>query len=313
MRCLVTGAAGFIGSHITDRLLEDGHTVVALDNLSTGHSENLDHIKEKIEFVEGDIRDLETCKRVCNSVEWVFHQAALGSVPRSVADPLTSHHVNSTGTLNMLEASRAAHVQAFVYANSSSFFGNTPTLPKTDEMPANPLSPYSVTKATGEFYGRVFAALYDLPVVGLRYFNVFGPRQDPNGPYAAVIPKFINALMSGQSPTIHGDGRQTRDFTFISNVVDANILAAQNAKKAQGNIMNVACGGRTSLIEIHRLLNEIFGKNIEADFGPPRAGDVRDSEADISTVVDLLGFSPKVGLNEGLQKTVQWFIKKHEA
>ncbi len=310
MKYLVTGAAGFIGSHLTEALLERGDEVVGLDDLSTGHRSNLAGFEGDLELIIGDIRDLETCKRAVAGCDYVLHQAALGSVPRSVADPITSHEVNTTGTLNMLVAARDAEVSGFVFAASSSYFGDTEVLPKTDDMPPRPLSPYAVTKVTCEQYVKVFASLYGLPSMGTRYFNIFGPRQDPNGPYAAVIPKFIEILMRGDRPTINGDGEQTRDFTYVENVVGANLAACANAEAAAGHIMNIACGERMSLNTLHKLIADALGVDLEPIHGPPRAGDVRDSLADTSLAAKLIGYAPKVTSREGLQRTVDWFKSK---
>jgi nucleoside-diphosphate-sugar epimerase len=307
MKYLVTGAAGFIGSHLVEALLERGDEVVGLDDFSTGRRENIAAFADDFELIEGDIRDLETCHGAVAGCDYVLHQAALGSVPRSVADPITSHEVNTTGTLNMLVAARDAEVSGFVFAASSSYFGDTDVLPKTDAMPPRPLSPYAVTKVTCEHYVRVFASIYGLPAMGTRYFNIFGPRQDPNGPYAAVIPKFIEILMRGDRPTIHGDGEQTRDFTYVENVVGANLAACANAEAAAGNVMNVACGDRISLNTLYGLITDALGVDIEPIYGPPRAGDVRDSLADTSLAAELIGYTPKIQSREGLQRTVDWF------
>lgn len=311
MRYLVTGAAGFIGSHITHRLVEDGHEVIALDNFATGYRRNLAEVWDDIEFVEGDIRDLETCHNACKGVDHVLHQAALGSVPRSVADPLTSHASNATGTLHMLIAARDAEVDSFVYAASSSFYGDTEELPKHEGMAARPLSPYATTKAMGTFYVKNFALLYDLPAVGVRYFNIFGPRQDPNGPYAAVIPKFIQLLLDGEAPTINGDGNQTRDFTYVANAVDANLLASKHAGDVAGNIFNVACGERTSINELYRMIASHLGVEIKPNYGPPRPGDVSDSLASLAKAKELIGYTPRVKIDEGLASTVDWFRERH--
>jgi nucleoside-diphosphate-sugar epimerase len=305
MRYLVTGCAGFIGSHIVERLLERGDEVVGLDNFATGHRHNIEALD--FEFVEGDIRDLDTCRRACEGADHVIHQAALGSVPRSIEDPIATHESNATGTLNMLVAARDAEAQSFVFAASSSAYGDTPTLPKVESMPKRPMSPYAVTKSTCEDYLKVFHDIYGLHTVGLRYFNIFGPRQDPNGPYAAVIPKFIRILQAGDTPTIHGDGGQTRDFTYVDNAVDANLLGTENAANAEGRTVNIACGARISINELYERIAEYLGVDRPAEHGPPRAGDVRDSLADISLAKELIGYEPKVDHEEGLRRTVEWF------
>jgi nucleoside-diphosphate-sugar epimerase len=308
MKYLVTGVAGFIGSHILDALLAQGHEVVGLDSLLTGHRKNFAHNEGKFEFIEGDIRDLDTCHRAVKGVDHVIHQAALGSVPRSVAEPLLSHEINTTGTLNMLIASRDAGVRSFVFAASSSYFGDTEELPKHDQMPPRPLSPYAVTKVTCEQYLSVFAGTYGLNTVGLRYFNIFGPRQDPNGPYAAVIPKFIDSILSGQPPTIYGDGEQTRDFTYIANVVWANIEACKRAEACRGRVFNMACGDRITLNQLYDIIAGHLGSDMRPIYGPPRVGDIRDSLADISVARELLGYTPLVQVHDGLKQTVEWFL-----
>ncbi len=312
MKYVVTGVAGFIGSHLLENLLKEGHEVVGLDNFSTGHRHNIAPFLDDFEFVEGDIRDLETCHRVCKNADYVLHQAALGSVPRSVADPIASHDNNASGTLNMLVAGRDADVSGFVFAASSSAYGDTPTLPKVETMPMRPMSPYAITKAMGEYYLNVFGTLYQMNTVGVRYFNIFGPRQDPNGMYAAVIPKFVDILMGGSVPVIDGDGEQTRDFTFVANAVSANLLAAKNAEQARGEVVNIACGNR---ISINKLYNDIAGHldiTKPAKYGPKRAGDVRDSLADISKAKRLINYEPLVNDAEGLKITVEWFKKQFE-
>lgn len=307
MRYLVTGAAGFIGSHIVETLIAQGHTVRGLDNFSTGHHHNIAPFLADFEFVEGDIRDPATCKLACEGMDHVIHQAALGSVPRSIEDPQLSHEVNTTGTVNMLVAARDAGAQSFVFAASSSSYGDTPILPKREDMPHNPMSPYAVTKTTCELYLKVFADLYQLNTVGLRYFNIFGPRQDPNGPYAAVIPRFIQTLQAGEIPTINGDGEQTRDFTYVANAVHANINATVHAERARGEVMNIACGERISLNQLYAIIAESLGTSVKPTYGPPRAGDVRDSLADISKAQRLIDYSPAIDYKEGLRRTVASF------
>lgn len=307
MKYLVTGCAGFIGSHLVDALVEQGHEVVGLDDFSTGYRHNIEHNLDKMHFIEGDIRDLDTCNTACEGVDYVLHQAALGSVPRSIADPRTSHDANATGTLNMLIAARDAGVKGMTFAASSSVYGDTPTLPKVETMPERPMSPYAITKLAGERYIRTFADLYDLPAVGLRYFNVFGPRQDPKGAYAAVIPRFIDLAMRGQAPEIHGDGEQTRDFTFIENVVAANLAAAEAAHGIGGTIMNVACGDRISINQLWESIAKHLDCDVKAVHTDPRPGDVRDSLADISLAQKSIGYQPLVEVDEGLRRTVEWF------
>ncbi len=307
MKYLITGAAGFIGSNIVEELVERGEEVVALDNLSTGHMHNVEPFLEDIEFIEGDIRDLETCHRACEGVDYVIHQAALGSVPRSVDDPIRTHENNATGTLNMLVAARDAEAKSFVFAASSSVYGDTDVLPKVETMPLRPMSPYATSKATCERYLKNFSDIYGLNTVGVRYFNIFGPRQDPNGPYAAVIPKFMQLLVDGETPVIHWDGEQTRDFTYIENAVQANLKAAEHAERAAGEIVNIGFGEQTSINELYRIIAEQLGVDTEPEYAPKRAGDVRDSLADISKARRLIGYEPEVDIEEGLRRTVAWF------
>jgi UDP-glucose 4-epimerase len=311
---LVTGGAGFIGSNLTEALLKQGHRVRVLDDFSTGKKENLifgkDH--EGLEVIEGNIRDIETCRRAAEGVEFVFHQAALPSVQRSVEDPLISNSVNAEGTLNVLFAARDAGAKRVIYAASSSVYGDTPTLPKREEMPPNPLSPYGLQKYIGEQYCRLFFQLYGLETVSLRYFNIFGPRQDPASIYSAVIPKFISALIEGRSPVIFGDGKQSRDFTYIDNVVRANLLA-MSADRLQGEAINIACGKRTSLNQLLRILKKILGSRQPPVYEEPRQGDVKHSLADIRKGKEVLGYEPIVGIEAGLEMTVEFFRKKREA
>lgn len=304
---LVTGGAGFIGSHIVDELLARDERVRVLDNFATGKKENLAHCRERIELIEGDIRDLDTCHQACAGVDFVLHQAALGSVPRSVADPLTSHEVNVTGMVKMLLAARDAGVKRFVYAASSSTYGDHPGLPKIEERIGNPLSPYAVTKYADELYAQVFGRCYGLPTIGLRYFNVFGPRQDPFSQYAAVIPLFVSALLRGEAPTINGDGEQTRDFTFVENAVQANLLACTAPAEAVGQTFNIACGERTSLNHLYRRLQTLLQTGIDPLYGPTRAGDVRDSLADIGKAERLLGYRGEVKFDQGLERSIRWY------
>ncbi len=304
---LVTGGAGFIGSHIVDELLRRGEKVRVLDNLATGKRENLAHCIDRIEFIEGDIRDLKTCHQACAGVDFVLHQAALGSVPRSIEDPLTSHEVNVTGTVKMLIAARDAKVKRFVYAASSSTYGDHPGLPKVEDRIGNPLSPYAVTKYADELYAQVFGRCYGLETIGLRYFNVFGPRQDPFSQYAAVIPLFVSALLRDNAPTINGDGEQTRDFTFVANAVEANLLACTASEEAAGEVFNVACNDQVSLNQMYRRLQELLGSGVQANYGPPRSGDVRHSLADISKAERLLGYGGAIKFDEGLQRSIDWY------
>lgn len=306
MNILVTGGAGFIGSHITERLVQLGHSVTVLDDLSTGRWENIAHLDEQIRFVRGSITDRALLQEVMQGIEVVFHQAALGSVPRSVEDPLTTHEVNVTGTFNVLLTARDAGVRRVVYAASSSAYGDTPTLPKVETMLPNPLSPYAVSKLVGEYYCQVFTQVYGLETVSLRYFNVFGPRQNPDSQYAAVIPKFITAALKGEPLTVFGDGEQSRDFTYIENVVQANLLAMESSR-AVGKVYNVACGGRYTLNELIRQLEAIIGRKLEVQHLPPRAGDVKHSMASIDAALLDLSYSVRVSFEEGLRTTLLWF------
>ena len=303
---LVTGGAGFIGSNIAERLVKDGKKVRVIDNLSTGKKENMDSFIDKIEFVHGDIRYLNTVMEAMKGVDYVLHEAALPSVPRSVETPIESNDNNTNGTLNILYAAKENGVKRVVYAASSSAYGESPTLPKVETMIPDPLSPYAVNKLVGEYYCSVFSTVYGLETVSLRYFNVFGPRQDPTSYYSAVIPKFIKAMLEGTQPTIFGDGEQSRDFTYIDNVVNANLLACK-APKAAGHMMNLACGDRMTLNELVKHLQKILGVNIEALYEPPRAGDIKHSLSDIAKAKELLGFEVAVPLYEGLEKTAAWF------
>ena len=303
---LVTGGAGFIGSHLAEALVNRGEEVVVLDNLSTGKPENMATFRDRITFVEGSVTDLRTVQRCCDGVEVVYHQAALASVPRSVADPVASNEANVTGTLNVLWAAKEAGVRRVVYAASSSVYGDTEELPKHEGMVPRPLSPYAVSKHVGELYCTVFDRLYGLSTIGLRYFNVFGPRQDPQSQYAAVVPLFITRLLRGEAPLIHGDGEQSRDFTYIRNVVEAN-LAAARASAPGGRSVNVACGDRLSVNELCRILAELTGSDVPPVHGPARPGDVRHSQADIDLARKLLGFEPVVDMRTGLAETVAWY------
>jgi nucleoside-diphosphate-sugar epimerase len=304
-RFLVTGGAGFIGSHLAEELTRRGAGVRVVDSLITGKRRNLDHLKG-VEFLEGDLADLSVAKRAVEGCTYVLHQAAIPSVPRSVQDPITSNRANIDATLNVLVAARDAGVKRVVYAGSSSAYGNTETLPKHEEMPTGPLSPYALQKLVGEQYMQMFTRLYGLETVTIRYFNVFGPRQDPSSPYSGVISLFISALVDGRQPTIYGNGEQTRDFTYVANVVDG-VLRACQAPKASGEVINVATGGRISLNELFQTVRRLTGSSVEPIYGPERAGDVRDSQADITKARELLGYTPSVMLEEGLKRTLEWY------
>jgi UDP-N-acetylglucosamine/UDP-N-acetyl-alpha-D-glucosaminouronate 4-epimerase len=301
---LVTGGAGFIGSHLTEELARRGHTVRVVDSLITGKRQNLDHIP-RVEFIEGDLADMSVATRAVDGIDFVLHQAAIPSVPRSVNDPVTSNRANIDASLNILVAARDAGVKRLVYAGSSSAYGNTPTLPKREDMPTNPLSPYALQKLVAEQYCQMFTRLYGFETVTIRYFNVFGPRQDPGSPYSGVISLFSTALLEGRQPTIFGDGGQTRDFTYVANVVDG-VLRACEAPKAAGEVINVACGTRISLNDLLRVMNGIVGTSIGAIYKEERAGDVRDSQADITKATTLLGYTPLVSIEEGLARTLDW-------
>ncbi len=308
---LVTGGAGFIGSHLVERLLADGHRVRVLDDFSTGSMANLpfaDRHRNALEIVRGDIRDLATVKRATAGAATIFHQAAMRSVPRSVDDPLGANASNVNGTLHVLEAARRAGIRRVVYASSSSVYGDRPDLPKREDQPPAPISPYAVSKAAGEQYAAVWTQLYGVETVGLRYFNVFGPRQDPKSEYAAVIPRFILWGLRGEPLEVHGDGTQSRDFTYIDNVVEANVLAA-TAEGAGGQVVNVGCGDRVSLLAIIGKLEALLGRPVQRRHSPVRAGDVPHTLADISKAKRVLGYSPLVGFDEGFRRTVEFFTK----
>ena len=306
-KVLVTGGAGFIGSNLTDELIRQGAKVSIIDNFATGFQENLDEITGDFDFVEGDINDSNSVSKAIEGAEIVFHQAALPSVPRSVENPSETHLICATGTFNLLVQARDAGVRRFIYAASSSAYGDQPTLPKVESMRPDPLSPYAVAKLTGELYCRAFNHVYGLETISLRYFNVFGPRQNPGSMYSGVISRFIDALMSGSTPMIYGDGEQSRDFTYIDNVVAANINAA-NATSGLGETINVANGERVTLNELLKILKEITDKaDVKPDFQPARSGDVKHSQADNQRAVEFLNYTTLVGLNEGLSKTVNWW------
>jgi nucleoside-diphosphate-sugar epimerase len=302
---LVTGGAGFIGSHLAEELDRRGERVRVVDNLITGHRANLAHVP-RVELVEGDLAELDVARQAVAGVEYVLHQAAIPSVPRSVQDPIASNRANIDATLNLLVAARDAGVRRVVYAGSSSAYGDTPTLPKREDMPTRPLSPYALQKLVGEQYMRLFTDLYGLETVTIRYFNVFGPRQDPRSPYSGVISLFANALLDGRAPLICGDGEQTRDFTYVANVVDG-VLRACTADGASGQVFNVATGGRISINRLFETMARLVGAAIEPEYGAPRQGDVRDSQADISRAQQVLGYTPLVSFEEGLARTVAWY------
>lgn len=305
-KALVTGGGGFIGSHLVEGLLARGWDVRVLDNFSTGHRENIKHLINQIDLLEGDVTNLTTVRFAVRNIDVVFHQAALPSVARSVANPLESNEVNITGTLNILLAARDAGVKRVVYAASSSAYGNTPTLPKVESMMPMPLSPYAIAKYTGEMYARAFTQLYGLSTISLRYFNIFGPRQDPTTQYAGVIAKFCTCAIEGKPYPVFGDGEQSRDFTYVENVVNANLLAAE-AKLEDATLVNIACGERTSLNQLIAMLNELTNQNLPAQYGPERAGDVRHSLADVTRAGKLLGYEPMVDMREGLKRTLEWY------
>ncbi len=309
---LVTGGAGFIGSNLTEALLqlENVGLVRVLDNLATGHLRNLQEFQSnpKFEFMEGDIRDFKTCQKACKGINLITHQAALGSVPRSINDPITTNEVNITGTLNIFNAAKEEGINRVVYAASSSTYGDSPYLPKREDVIGKPLSPYAVTKLVNELYADVFAKFYDINFIGLRYFNIFGPKQDPNGAYAAVIPLFIKCILENTPPTINGDGLTSRDFTYVANAVQANIKALFTENKAALNeVYNIATNDRTTLIELFDLLKNIGDSQLEPHFGPERLGDVKHSLADISKAMNYLGYHPHVKIKEGLKKAFEWY------
>ncbi len=312
MRILVTGGCGFIGSNLVEKLLADKRVsfVRILDNLATGSVANILPFRDhpSVEFMEGDIRDYNTCIAACNSIDRISHQAALGSVPRSIKDPLTTNNVNITGTLNVFTAAKESGIKRIVFAASSSTYGDHPGLPKVEDRIGRPLSPYAVTKYVNELYARVYADLYGIEFIGLRYFNIFGPKQNPNGPYAAVIPLFAESILKGVMPTINGDGSHSRDFTFVDNAVNANILSLFSEEPgALNQIYNIACGEQTSLTQLFEYLAAEAGVAGKPNYGPERTGDVKHSLADISKAKQLLGYEPSVSIKQGLKKTFEWF------
>ena len=306
---LVTGGAGFIGSNLCEAILNMGYRVRCMDDFSTGKRENIESLLscKGFSFMEGDIRKLDDCMIVCEGVQYVLHQAAWGSVPRSIEMPLLYEEINIKGTLNMMEAARQKKVKKFVYASSSSVYGNHPVLPKKEGQEGELLSPYALTKRVDEEYGKLYTKLYGLDTYGLRYFNVFGRRQDPNGAYAAVIPKFIKQLLNDEQPTIYGDGKQSRDFTYIENVIDANLKACMASSDAAGQSYNVAYGGREYLIDIYHELCKALGKKIEPIYGSERTGDIKHSNADISKAKELLGYDPEWSFERGIQAAIEWY------
>jgi nucleoside-diphosphate-sugar epimerase len=306
MRYLVTGGAGFIGSNIADELVRRGHKVVVLDDLSAGKESNLADVRSKIDLRVGSITDLAAVQSACNGADYVIHLAARTSVPRSVQDPIGTNFVNIDGTLNVLVAARDAKVRRIVFAASSSAYGETPTLPKTETMPADPISPYGITKYVGELYAKVFGRVYGLENACVRYFNVFGPRQDPSSQYSGVLSRFMLAVIEGQQPVVFGDGEQSRDFTFIENIVDETLRACE-AQGASGMVFNGGTGARITLNQVLKSLEKLSGKKIQAKYDPPRTGDIRDSQADISLAEKVLGYKPLVHFEEGLQRTWEWY------
>lgn len=308
---LVTGGAGFIGSNLCEAILKMGYKVRCLDDLSTGKQANVDIFLDNpnYTFVKGDIKDLDTCMAACEGVDYVLNQAAWGSVPRSIEMPLFYEKNNIMGTLNMMEAARQQGVKKFVYASSSSVYGDHPVLPKKEGQEGNLLSPYALTKRVDEEFAKLYTRLYGLDTYGLRYFNVFGRRQDPDGAYAAVIPKFIKMLMNSETPTINGDGMQSRDFTYIENVIEANLKACLAPHEAAGNAFNIAYGGREYLIDIYHSLTRALGKDIEPNFGPDRAGDIKHSNADISKAREMLGYDPDYDFDSGLKLAIDWYVE----
>jgi nucleoside-diphosphate-sugar epimerase len=308
MRYLVTGGAGFIGSNIADELVRRGESVRILDNLSTGRRSNIGPFEKNIEFIEGDIRSYHIVREAVDGMEVILHQAALPSVPRSIRDPITTNEVNVVGTLNILAAARDAKVKKVVFASSSSIYGDNPVLPKQEDMSPTPLSPYAVSKLAGEKYCSVYARVYGLHTVALRYFNVFGPRQDPTSQYSAVIPKFISAIQNDRSPVIYGNGEQSRDFTYVANVIHANLLAT-SVDCPPGIVLNCACHAHISLNDLVKNINAIMRKDVKVEYAPLRSGDIAHSFADISQIKNVLGYTPSVLFEEGLKKTIEWYSK----
>ncbi len=310
---LITGGAGFIGSNIVTYLMKyNAGKVIVLDNLSNGYLSNIEQFigEPNFEFVKGDITNFETCKTIVANVDYISHQAALGSVPRSIENPIATHLANTTGFLNILTAAKDSNVKRIVFASSSSVFGDSKELPKVESQIGNSLSPYAVSKRTKELYAQVFADVYNLDVIGLRYFNIFGPNQNPSGPYAAAIPLFMEAVLNNKSPYINGDGEQSRDFTFVENAVQANIKALFSDNEVKGKIVNIACGGRITINELFKSIRNAVGNNVEPIYREERPGDVKDSLADISLAKELIDYNPKFGIDEGLKITTEWFRKE---
>jgi len=308
---VVTGGAGFIGSHIVERLVAEGHEVRVVDDLSTGKTGNIAAWFTKVAFFPKDVCDTCALREIFSGADYVLHQAAIPSVPRSVDDPMATNRASVDGTLSVLLAARDAGVRRVIYASSSSVYGDAAASPKVETMPTNPLSPYAVSKLAGECYVRAFSAVYGLETVALRYFNIFGPRQDPNSPYSAAIPKFIQLILAGEAPVVYGDGEQTRDFTYVANAVEANFLAC-HAPDAPGRVFNVGCGGEISVNDILGMLGDILGVTVEAEFLPPRSGEVRHSRASIDAAAQILGYKPLVEIREGLEKTARWLYGKRD-
>jgi nucleoside-diphosphate-sugar epimerase len=312
VRYLVTGCAGFIGSWITQTLVERGETVRGLDNFETGKRENLEHLSGRFEFVECDLRDADAVTRACEGVAFIFHQGARPSVPRSVKDPRTSHTANLDGTFNLLEGARAAGVRRIIYAASSSAYGNQPGFPRVETMVPMPIAPYPVQKLAGELYMKSYWQVYGMETVCLRYFNIFGPRQVPDSPYSGIMAKFTLQMMRGERPTINGDGEQGRDFTYVENAVSANLLALEApAEKVAGRVFNVACGQRHTVNKTFRVLADLLGFKEQPIYGPPRTGDIQDSLADISAAREAFGYQPRIGFEEGLRRTVAWYREQY--
>ncbi|HVG40824.1 MAG TPA: SDR family oxidoreductase [Chitinophagaceae bacterium] len=316
MRILVTGGAGFIGSNLVENLLENPNVTLVrvLDNLATGKAKNIEAFEnnDRFEFIQGDIRDYETCLVACDGIDAISHQAALGSVPRSINDPLTTNNVNITGTLNIFTAAKEKGIKRIVYAASSSTYGDHPGLPKIEDKIGNPLSPYAVTKFVNELYAKVYANVYGLELIGLRYFNIFGPKQDPNGAYAAVIPLFMKAVLDNEPPTINGTGETSRDFTFVDNAVEANVLALfTDNKEAVNQVYNIACGEQTSLIELFEYIKQVAGSDLAPKYAAERKGDVKHSLADISKATSLLNYTGTVKIKEGLKQAFEWYRQQH--
>ncbi|PCJ28386.1 MAG: LPS biosynthesis protein WbpP [Flavobacteriales bacterium] len=310
---LITGGAGFIGSNIVEYLMKyNAGKVIVLDNLSNGYMTNiLQYVGQpNFEFIEGDITDFKTCQEIISKVDYISHQAALGSVPRSIENPLATHHANATGFLNVLTAAKDSNVKRVVFASSSSVFGDSKDLPKVESRIGNSLSPYAVSKRAKELYAQVFADVYGLDVIGLRYFNIFGPKQNPSGPYAAAIPLFMAAVLKNESPFINGDGEQSRDFTFVENAVQANIKALFSEKEVKGKIINIACGDRVTVNELFNSIRKVVGNDVKPIYREDRPGDVKDSLADISLAKELIDYNPKIKIDEGLEITVEWFQKE---